>query len=447
MAKKLLITAAAVPLMLAAGGCSIGHAKTAAIGNGKMEGDNVALATRAHLALAGGRVSEAVELAERAVERSPNDGTVRSLLGNAYLSAGRFASAEAAYADALTLSPMQPEAALRLALSRIAQGKRAAAIAVLGEAQGMLDPADAALALALAGRPEEATGLLEQQARAIGADARVRQNLALAYALAGNWEAARTVASQDLDPGQVQERMAQWMEMAAPEQRGAQVASLIGVVRAASDPGQPVRLALKSGSATRVAVAPSEDAPQSEGNRVAVSAAAELAPAAGAPVQVAEVDAGAGDAAVVAPAAEVAPPVEAVPAAVAPTRVAVRMSGARPALSVNATRLNDPLAALRGKVRGEPRYTASKAVVQLGSFKSPDGVRTAWRKASARYSSLRNYRPASARFNHEGSLYYRLGIRGFGSDREARAFCQTLRQSGQNCFVRAEQQDVKLAMR
>ena len=48
-------------------------------------------------------------------------------------------------------------------------------------------------ALALAGRPGEAVQLLDVAARAEGADSRVRQNLALANALAGDWMAARGI--------------------------------------------------------------------------------------------------------------------------------------------------------------------------------------------------------------------------------------------------------------
>ena len=54
------------------------------------------------------------------------------------------------------------------------------------------------LALALAGRAAEAIAVLEAAAREQGADATVRQNLALAHALAGDWTEARTIAAQDV---------------------------------------------------------------------------------------------------------------------------------------------------------------------------------------------------------------------------------------------------------
>ena len=47
----------------------------------------------------------AISLAERAVEASPNDAGFRALLGNIYFAAGRFASAESAYRDSISLQP------------------------------------------------------------------------------------------------------------------------------------------------------------------------------------------------------------------------------------------------------------------------------------------------------------------------------------------------------
>ena len=77
-----------------------------------------------------------------------------------------------------------------------------------------------------------------------GADARVRQNLALAHALAGDWTAARTIAEQDLPADQVEARLQQWMSFAKPVRPSDQLAALTGISPAAADPGQPVRLAL-----------------------------------------------------------------------------------------------------------------------------------------------------------------------------------------------------------
>ena len=147
----------------------------------------MAYALRAQAALGSGDFASAVTLAEQAAEATPQDANIRSLLGNSYFAAGRFASAEAAYNDSLSLAAAQPQIILKRALTQIAQGKNDTAIAGLQAAQGMIDPADYGLALALAGRPADAVQMLDVAARAQGADSRVRQNLALANALAGNW--------------------------------------------------------------------------------------------------------------------------------------------------------------------------------------------------------------------------------------------------------------------
>ena len=169
---------------------------------------------------------------------------MRGLLGNAYFAGGRFASAEAAYADALSLSPAQPQVALKRALVQIAQGKNGEALSSLEAARSFIEAADYGLAVALAGQPAEAISVLEPAARAQDANSRVRQNLALAYALSGDWTAARTIAAQDLAPDQVDARVQQWMALAKPARASDQVAALIGVTPAAADPGQPIRIAL-----------------------------------------------------------------------------------------------------------------------------------------------------------------------------------------------------------
>ncbi|MFP5330147.1 MAG: tetratricopeptide repeat protein, partial [Alphaproteobacteria bacterium] len=197
-------------------GCAAGGATRESIFGAKVDRANIGLATRAQAALGSGDVQTAVELAERAVQNTPNDAGFRALLGNAYFASGRFVSAEAAYRDSLSLLPPQPPIILKLALVQIAQGKNAQALAMLEEARDALDPADYGLAVALAGHPDDAVAVLNQAARMLGADARVRQNLALAYGLSGDWTMARTVAAQDVPADQLDARLQQWMAMASP---------------------------------------------------------------------------------------------------------------------------------------------------------------------------------------------------------------------------------------
>src|SRR5207245_5672839 len=150
---------------------------------------------------------------------------------------------------------------LKLALVETALGKNAEALSFLEAAKDVLDPADYGLAVALAGRPADAIQVLETAARAPGADSRVRQNLALALALAGDWTNARTVAAQDVPADQVDARVHQWMQLASPKKPSDEVAALVGVTPAAVDPGQPTQLALNK-TETRTAEAAPAPAPQ-----------------------------------------------------------------------------------------------------------------------------------------------------------------------------------------
>ena len=178
----------AIGLVGALAACSNSMSKTNSASI-KVDPSKVGMAMKAQAALAANDLATALSLGEAAVEYRPNDASFRAMLGNIYLAAGRYASAERSYHDALTLAAPDPQVVLKYALVQIAQGKTEHAIAMLGEAQALLDPTDLGLALALAGRASEAVAVLEPAARLRGADARTRQNLALAYALGGDWQA------------------------------------------------------------------------------------------------------------------------------------------------------------------------------------------------------------------------------------------------------------------
>src|SRR5437868_8326885 len=241
-------------------GCAAPQSHVATGFGGKANGE-IGLATRAMAALNSNNVPMAIDFAERAVAKTPNDAGFRALLGNAYFAGGRFASAEAAYKDSLTLYSNQPQVVLKLALVEIALGKNGEALSFLDAAKDVLDPADYGLAVALAGHPQEAIPVLETAARAPAADSRVRQNLALALALSGDWTNARAIAAQDVPADQVDARIHQWMQLANPKKSSDQVAALIGVTPAAVDPGQPTQLALNK-TDTRLAQAAPVPAPQ-----------------------------------------------------------------------------------------------------------------------------------------------------------------------------------------
>ena len=89
------------------------------------------------------------------------------------------------------------------------------------------------------------------------------------------------------------------------------------------------------------------------------------------------------------------------------------------------------------------------AVVQLGAYGSPQRVLTAWNGTARRYGALNAYLPMSARFASPKGIFYRLSVRGFASDAEARNLCMALRRQGGSCFVRnvAGDAPVNVAMR
>jgi cell division septation protein DedD len=106
-------------------------------------------------------------------------------------------------------------------------------------------------------------------------------------------------------------------------------------------------------------------------------------------------------------------------------------------LSPAAVRLAEPVAKLRRAALSKGHAGKSRAVVQLGAFSSRDRIELAWSRAAGKYSALRGYTPVSARFDSGKGTVYRLSVKGFDSDRDARLLCESLKRSGRACFVRA----------
>jgi Flp pilus assembly protein TadD len=402
-------------------GCAAPQSRVSTGGFGGQANGEVGLATRALAALNSNNIPMAIDYAEKAVARTPNDAGFRALLGSAYFAGGRFKSAEAAYKDSLALYSNQPQVVLKLALVEIAEGKNGEALSFLEAGRDVLDPADYGLAVALAGQPRQAIPVLESAARAPDADARVRQNLALAYALAGDWANARTVAAQDVPADQLDARIQQWMQMASPGHESTAVAQLVGVKPAAVDPGQPTRLALlKSDTRTAQATAAPAPAPAQQPQQVAEVAAVPAAPAAAAPAPV-EV-------------AQAAPPPEAMPFVNVPPK-SPKPKAPKTTKQAEARRV--PAKVKQTLVRSASLSRGNSGiVVQLGAYSNADRVLVAWNTKAHKFHSLAAYTPMSARFATPKGTFYRLSVKGFGSVNEALALCSSLRHSGGSCFVR-----------
>ena len=327
---------------------------------------------------------------------------------------------------------------MKLVLVSIAMGRGTNALATLDQLRAVADPADVGLAMALAGQPGNAIALLDEAARRPGADGRTRQNLALAHALAGDWINARAIAAQDIPANEVDARMAAWMTLAGPRNPAQQIASLIGVTQSAGDPGQPVRLALRDGGPQMAASTP---APQP-----VAAVETPVDPAVAQPTQMAETTVFE-DPAFAAPSpvpadASVAPSVELAeigPPAMRLPDVAQTLDALRREPVALSNRL-PRVAELRRAA--EVRFGKSKVVVQIGAYGSPSKLQLGWTKLARRHAALGRYTPTTARFVAPIGTVYRLSLKGFASDREARGMCAELKRSGAACFVRSFAGDV-----
>lgn len=399
-------------------------------------------ARNAEHALQGGQVDKAVTLAERAVAADGRNPAYRLLLGNAYLRAGRFDSARAAYDDAMELGEDGGKAALSLALAQVALGRGAEAVDTLNTYSDAIPPADLGLALALAGQTGRGARLLTDVLRGGENTPKVRQNLALAYALDGSWREAAIMAEQDVPADQIDARIKGWAALAGPEKAQLRVASVLGTpVR--NDPGQPAALALANfpvpapalaqsatpvaaaaGSAAPAGAAPADTAPADTAKAAALAQAAvgELpplpSPATPAPALA--------DASSVAPRAQLAavalPPARTAPASAAPAPAA---APARPA----------PAAPVAAPVAAS--VERSTHVVQLGAFGTPGGARRAWRHFVARDPGLAGYRSIITRAVVHGREFWRVQAGGFAGFASARTVCGAVKARGGVCLVMA----------
>ncbi|WP_188235785.1 SPOR domain-containing protein [Sphingopyxis sp. LK2115] len=409
-------------------------------------------ADKAREALEAGKPSKAVALAEAAVAASPRDAGYRALLGQAYLDDGRFASASTALAEAMELGAGDSNTILARALAEIAQGRNGEAVTLLTRHRDAVPASDLGLALALAGDSEGSLYVLGQAARAEGADARTRQNLALALALSGRWAQARIVASQDLSLAKLEGRMAEWSKLAEQPNAQVRVASLIGT-SAQPDAGMPVRLALSNFADIRMAAAePASDAP----GRLASADPAPVADYAPPPPALAPVpapvlaDAGGSIRSVelpmpertadgVVPVTELpqpAPAAEVILADAAPYRRAPRVVGEghiRPAQK----QALELATVMVPKALGFDARKPDGWAVQVGAYDSLAIAREKWGMLKKRNGVLGSFPASSHAATVKGRTFYRLTVNGLASRADAANLCNQLKAQGQPCFVRA----------
>lgn len=375
-------------------------------------------------AMAKGNTKVAIENAEKAVLADPRNASYRVLLGNAYLKSGRFESARQAYDEAMELGEDGSRTALSLALSDVALGRYPEAIDTLNSYRDSLAPADYGLAVALAGQPQQGVAVLSDAIRGGENTVKIRQNLALAYALSGQWREARAMAAQDLPASEVGPRLETWAMMGQRELTRERVAELLSVPLR-SDSGQPTALALTNFPSTMQLSA--EAATRAE--PLAQAVVEELAPLdepAGAEPSLADASSqpAQGQLALIdLPASTPAPvykaPVYKAPAATYPAKV--KLPPVRAMASVA-----KPVPAAVGK---------SLHGIQLGAFSSAEGARRAWRHFAARNPALASYRNVTTKVTVNGKTLWRVRAGGFSGLAAATSLCGSIKARGAPCMV------------
>lgn len=135
--------------------------------------------------------------------------------GKAALALGNFGAALDGFSRAVSLMPADNRPKSGMAIALAATGNIDAAIAKLHGATDPSSLSNKALVLAATGKADAAISILEPLLRSGSAQARDRQNLAMAYLLAGEEERAFQVARLDLDAVSVNETFTFYRSLAS----------------------------------------------------------------------------------------------------------------------------------------------------------------------------------------------------------------------------------------
>jgi tetratricopeptide (TPR) repeat protein len=412
LARLCLTTALAAGLLA---GCAAGgpnHAKFAA---------------GAQTALGKGSPDKAIALAEQAVLAAPRTAAYRTLLGSAYLRAGRFEAARQAFDEAMQLGEDSGKAALSLALADIALGRGADAVDTLNTYRDSIPAADYGLAMAMAGQTQTGIATLTDTLRGGENTPKVRQNLAYAYALDGSWREAKLMAAQDVPADKLNERLQSWASMASPEETRRRVASLLGAPLR-NDGGQPTALALANfPEAAKLA---EEAAAKAAADQTAAADAEALARAAVSAMPAAPVETRAEPAPALADASSAPARSQIAAIDLAPSQALAPVAPARV--------VSNPVV--------QPIQSAAAPhgshLVQLGSFASAEGAQRAWRHFAARNPGLGTYHSQITQVAVKGKQFWRVQAAGFSGFASARQMCQSVKSKGGVCLVMAEPRGV-----
>ena len=385
------------------------------------------IAASAQSELSKGSPDTAIALAEQAVLADPRNAAYRTLLGTAYLRAGRFEAARQAYDESMQLGEDSGKAALSLALANIALGRGADAADTLNTYRDTIPASDYGLAMAMAGQTQTGIAALTDALRHGENTAKVRQNLAYAYALDGSWREAKLMTQQDIPADKVNERLQAWAAMASPEDGRRRVASLIGAPLR-TDGGQPTALALANfpavskladEAAAKAAEQSADSSADTDGSALAKAAVAALPAAPAAAQQPSLADASSVPAKAQLAAIDVPPSTAPAHPASAPHMISTPVVQAIPA-----------------------PVDRGSHVVQLGAFSSAEGAQRAWHHFAARHPGLGSYHSQITQVTVKGHNFWRVQAAGFAGLAVARQMCQSVKSQGGVCLVMADPQGV-----
>ncbi|MGB3469997.1 MAG: tetratricopeptide repeat protein [Erythrobacter sp.] len=439
----LMATAAIASLVLT--GCTTASAPRAEVSFNK-----------AQVALEKGQTDKAIVHGEAAVLADPRNPAFRALLGAAYLEAGRYESAATSFGDALELGDTDARTVLSYSLAKTAVGDSSDALETLTEWESALDPADAGLAYALAGNAERGVHVLTNALRGGQNSAKMRQNLAYTYALAGNWRAARVMAAEDVPAGELDARLSDWAANARPEDHMIRVSKLLGIAPA-RDGGLPGGLALSNFPSQKQMVA------EAEAGQPMDAAPAQVAAAPGKPSQTEALTFARGDDALAGSGAVETfdPTVAKIMAATGAAPKAAPSPAAAPALASAAPQgprfISEPVAqklpaSTPTRVTAAPQRRATPApapervasgptadthLVQLGSYVSREEAERGWNVLKRKFPQLREHDLMITKAEVNGKIYHRVAAAGFGRYDAAR-MCSTVKSKGRGCFAYAK---------
>ena len=485
------LAASSAMLLMVSGGCSL----PGALGFGPSSEstptvkDAAKASKKSQKAMDKGDLAAAIDFAEQAVAAAPQEAGYRADLGHCYLADGRFLSAEQAFRDAMTLGDTSARTVISLSLALTAQGKTDEARGLLNANRANLPAADYGLALALSGDHDHAIDVLVDAVRNAPPSAQTRQNLALAYALAGRWPEAKTMGEQDLGPEALRERMTQWAQLARPGAYELRVSTLLGV-SPREDMGMPVHLALNGGGATYAAnsiesvqrvglpvehssslsaIGPAPvpggmtnytgpqsemaeaEMPMAEPEMRVTASRVEPLPAAMTPVAPAPKPAMVAQPVAMAPVAAPQPVKPAAKSAPAPAAAPQRLSPIvedrdgspkkptaapkAPPAKVAANPAKPKAAPAAAKPKAAPK-SGGAYIVQLGAYSTDAAAGQAWAANTKRYPVLNGYSNAKTTATVNGKKVYRLTAWGFPDLGSAKNVCAQVRAKGGQCIVK-----------